>query len=107
MGTERPATGFEDSQLHGCRRRDGANVLSVRSTAGATPETKDDTSLFVPESLSFTVDTVAPGAPAVAVTRHRRLSTLGPGRYVISARAGQSVRQLGAATTRGFVVRGR
>ena len=49
------------------RLADGTYVLSVRSTADATAETQDDTSLFVPESKTFTVDTVAPGTPAIAV----------------------------------------
>jgi hypothetical protein len=46
---------------------DGTYVLSVRSTRGATPATQNDTSLFVPESKPFTVDTRAPGTPSVAV----------------------------------------
>ena len=57
---------------------DGAYVLSVRSTAGATPETQDDTSLFVPESLRFTVDTEAPGTPDVTVAQRNGRSSASP-----------------------------
>ena len=57
---------------------DGAYVLSVRSSAGATPETQDDTSLFVPESLRFTVDTGAPGTPHVSVVQRNGRSNASP-----------------------------
>ena len=57
---------------------DGAYVLSVRSSAGATPETQDDTSLFVPESLRFTVDTGAPGTPHVSVAQRNGRSNASP-----------------------------
>ena len=57
---------------------DGAYVLSVRSSAGATPETQDDTSLFVPESLHFTVDTGAPGTPHISVAQRNGRSNASP-----------------------------
>ena len=57
---------------------DGAYVLSVRSSAGATAETQDDTSLFVPESLRFTVDTDAPGTPDVTVAQSNGRSNASP-----------------------------
>jgi hypothetical protein len=53
-------------------------VLSVRSTAGATPETQNDTSLYIPESLTFTVDTQAPGTPGVAVAQRNGRSNAAP-----------------------------
>jgi hypothetical protein len=58
---------------------DGTYVLSVRSTAGAaTPEAQNDTSLFVPESKRFTVDTQAPGTPSVAVAQASGRSNAAP-----------------------------
>jgi hypothetical protein len=57
---------------------DGDYVLSVRSTAGATAEAQDDTSLFVPESLRFTVDTDTPGTPNIDVARRNGKSNASP-----------------------------
>jgi hypothetical protein len=57
---------------------DGAYVLSVRSSAGAIAATQNDTSLFVPESLTFTVDTVRPGTPEVGVATRNGRSNASP-----------------------------
>jgi hypothetical protein len=57
---------------------DGTYMLSVRSTAGATPATQNDTSLFVPESLTFTVDTVSPDVRDVQVATRNGRSNASP-----------------------------
>jgi hypothetical protein len=44
---------------------DGTYKLTVRSTAGSTPESLEDTTRYVPVTKRFTVDTVAPARPSV------------------------------------------
>ncbi|MGH2943794.1 MAG: hypothetical protein ACRDLN_13575, partial [Solirubrobacteraceae bacterium] len=44
----------------------GAFKLTVRSTAGSTPANVDDATRYVPQTLRFTVDTIAPARPSVS-----------------------------------------